>query len=246
MYFATGKKNRSDTRFFIRAIVYPGQVVSDALKPSQFLVSEGNRILGDVLDNLEVVWPSYPNTDCNHLFLNFIPTFELNVEALQQCLKELVDKHGKRLWKLRITDAEVRFIMRPPGSTHSPRPVRFMVSSSTGYVTRMEVYQELRDSAGMQRYMSLTVPTGILHKQPVQFQYDTKESIQPKRYKAHVMGTTYVYDFPDLFSRAVEKRWTAYYAQSMISRVGATLSVPHVNFTELIIDKSGELCEIFR
>jgi acetyl-CoA carboxylase/biotin carboxylase 1 len=40
-YHCVGKKNPSDSRFFIRALVYPGQVVSHTLKPSEFLVSEG-------------------------------------------------------------------------------------------------------------------------------------------------------------------------------------------------------------
>jgi acetyl-CoA carboxylase/biotin carboxylase 1 len=111
MYHCVGKGNGMDMRFFIRALVYPGQVVSHTLKPSEFLVSEGNRILSDVLDNLEVIWSKHPNSDCNHLFINFLPTFELDADAIEQCLRELVDVHGKRLWKLRITHSEVLMLL---------------------------------------------------------------------------------------------------------------------------------------
>ena len=238
MYHSIAKSNPSDDRFFIRALVYPGQVVSYMLKPSDFLVSEGNRILGDVLDNLEVVWRQYPNSDCNHLFINFIPTFELGLESIESCLKELVDKHGKRLWKLRVSEAEIRFIMR---NGTSIRPVRFVISSSTGYVARVDIYQETRDSFGIQRLMSITSPPGRLHKQPVHQKYEVKESIQPKRYKAHLMGTTYVYDFPDLFKRALEKTW--------IRNENETMARPPsniINYPELVLDKDGELSEIYR
>lgn len=239
-YHSIGKKNPSDARFFIRALVYPGQVVSHALQPSEFLVSEGNRILADVLDNLEVVWSKYPNTDCNHLFINFIPTFELDLGSVEQCLKELVDKHGKRLWKLRITQAEVRFIMRH-SALQSAKPIRFVMSSSTGYVTRVEIYQEVRDSVGVNRLMSISSPPGQLHKQPVHKKYATKESVQPKRYKAHLMGTTYVYDFPDLFRRSLEKRWTSYQAETM-ARAPPTL----LEYFELVLNKDGELVPTYR
>ncbi|KAJ3395827.1 acetyl-coenzyme-A carboxylase [Lobulomyces angularis] len=240
MYHSVGKKNPSDVRFFIRALVYPGQVVSQVLKPSEFLVSEGNRILSDVLDNLEVVWSEYPNTDCNHLFINFIPTFELDLKAIENCLKEMVDKHGKRLWKLRITNAEVRFIMRHSGS-QSAKPIRFMISSSTGYVTRVEIYQEVRDSFGVNKLVSISSPPGQLHKQPVNIKYLTKESIQPKRYKAHLMGTTYVYDFPELFRRNLEKKWVLYEEETMMRPPNIILEK-----TELSLNKDGELTPIFR
>ena len=33
--------------------------------------------------------------------------------------------------------------------------------------------------------------------------YPTKEWLQPKRYSAHLSGTTYIYDFPELFRQGV-------------------------------------------
>ncbi|KAJ3063583.1 acetyl-coenzyme-A carboxylase, partial [Quaeritorhiza haematococci] len=244
VYYAVGKKNPTDIRFFIRAVVFPGQHVTDVFAPQDFLVSEGNRVLAEVLDALEVVNVQHPNTDCNHLFINFVPTFELDLAAIETGLKDLVDRHGKRLWKLRVTNAEIRFITRAAGGGHaqSAKPVRFLISSSTGFVTRAEVYQEARDSMGVNKLLSITSPPGPLHNQPVNSLYPTKESIQPKRYKAHLMGTTYIYDFPELFRRAVEKKWILLKEKEPFARVPNVI----LNMRELVLDEGGELVEVFR
>ena len=69
--------------------------------------------------------------------------------------------------------------------------------------------------------------------------YKTKESIQPKRYKAHLMGTTYVYDFPDLFRSALHDVWTRVYKarpETKVPRPGDLLKVQ-----ELILNDLGEI-----
>lgn len=239
IYHALSKKNPSESRYFVRALVYPGQVVSP-LRPSEFLVSEGNRIIGDVLDNLEVVWGVHPNTDCNHLFLNFIPVFELDLGTFEACIKELIDRHGKRFWKLRITSAEIRFIMRQ-APNQAAKPIRFFVTSLNGYVTRVEIYHENRDSSGSNKLMSITSPPGSLHKQSVNILYPTKESIQLKRYKAHLLGTTFVYDFPDLFRGAVEQKWIKYQNDNF-AKIPTTI----MNCIELVLNNNGEFVEELR
>jgi acetyl-CoA carboxylase/biotin carboxylase 1 len=238
IYHAVGKNNPADVRFFVRAIVYPGQM-SGQVNTHEFLKSEGHRILTDIMDALEIVSTQYPNTDCNHLFINFIPTFQLDLPAIEQALTEFVDRHGRRLWKSRITTAEVRFIRQ--SSNSSAKPIRYIISSSTGFVTRVEAYHEVRDATGVQKLMSLTSPPGSLHQQPVASLYTLKENIQPKRYKAHLMGTTYIYDFPELFRKALEKAWIKY--QDGVSGI-----VPSniLNVTELVLNDAGDLVETDR
>jgi acetyl-CoA carboxylase/biotin carboxylase 1 len=237
IYHAVGKNNPADVRFFVRAIVYPGQM-SGQINTHEFLKSEGDRILTDIMDALEIVSTQYPNTDCNHLFINFVPTFQLDLPAIEQALREFVDRHGRRLWKGRITTAEVRFIRQ--SSNGSAKPIRFIMSSATGFVTRVEVYQEVRDATGVQKLMSLTSPPGSLHQQPVASLYTLKENIQPKRYKAHLMGTTYIYDFPELFRRGLEKAWIKY--QDGVSSIPANI----LNVSELVLNEAGELVETDR
>ena len=45
---------------------------------------------------------------------------------------------------------------------------------------------------------------GPLHGMPVDTPYAIKEWLQPKRYSAHLSGTTYIYDFPELFRQALQ------------------------------------------
>ncbi|TPX49071.1 acetyl-CoA carboxylase [Synchytrium endobioticum] len=237
VYYAVGKKNPSDMRFFVRAIVYPGQVAN--INTHDFLVSEGNRILVDIMDALEVVSSTYPNTDCNHLFINFVPTFELDLSTVEASLHEFIERHGIRLWKLRVTQAEVRFVVKSiiGGSV---KPVRFIINNVSGYVTRTDMYQETRDATG-QKLMSLSSPPGPLHLQPVGSLYAPKEAIQPKRYRAHLMATTYVYDFPELFRRNLEKSWAKFSKAS-----GAHMPTTLLNVAELVLNEAGELEETSR
>ncbi|KAI8812785.1 acetyl-CoA carboxylase [Cladochytrium replicatum] len=239
IYHAVGKKNPADIRFFVRAIVSTGQVLS-TVRTIDYLVSEGSRILSDIMDTMEIVSATHPNTDCNHIFINFIPTFDFDVNSVEQALKGFVERHGNRLFKLRITHAEVRFVIQN-SLTGSAKPLRFIISSVSGYVTKTEVYQEVRDATGVQKFISLTNPLGPLHNQPVTSPYSPKEAIQPKRYKAHLMGTTYIYDFPELFRRAVERVWMRYTKET---------SAQMPNFVceakELVLDETGELRDVVR
>ncbi|KAJ1549144.1 acetyl-coenzyme-A carboxylase [Cladochytrium tenue] len=236
IYHAVGKNNPADMRFFVRAIVYPGQEMSGARTTHEHLTSEATRTLTDIMDALEIVGQQYPNTDCNHVFINFVPTFEVDPQAVAQSLKDFVDRHSRRLWKNRVTTTEARVVRQTPGGT--TQPLRFIVSSKTGFVSRVDLYQEVRDATGVQRLMLLSPPPGSLHLEPVTSPYTLKENIQPKRYKAHLMGTTYVYDYPELFRRALEKIWLKY-------QDAAAAAVPSnvLKVTELVLNNEGEIDE---
>ncbi|KAJ3200650.1 acetyl-coenzyme-A carboxylase [Entophlyctis luteolus] len=239
IYHAVGKKNPADARFFVRAIVYPGFKVSGEQSTHGYLLSEGLRILTDIMDALDIVSAKYPNTDCNHIFINFIPTFQLDLSAIRQSIKEMIDRNRRRLWKGRVNSAEVRFIRQT--GTGSAKPVRYCITSDSGFVVRIEEYQEIRDATGVQRLMSLTSPPGSLHQSPVSSLHPLKQDIQPKRFKAHLLNTTYVYDFPELFKRAVEKEWLSF--QDADSGAPANI----INLTELVLNSStGELEETDR
>ncbi|KAI8929064.1 carboxyl transferase domain-containing protein [Entophlyctis helioformis] len=219
IYHGVGKKNSTDVRFFIRAIMYPGHILS-TVSTLDFLVSEGNRILTDVLDALELLSATHPNTDCNHL--------------------AFVDRHGKRLFRLRITTAEIRFLRQIPGSD-TVQPLRFIISSYTGFVMQIQAYQEVFDVTGIRKLVSLSSPPGPLHNQPVSSPYAPKEAIQPRRYKAHLMGTIYVYDFPELFRRALEKDWVPFAKAHGHSAPSSVLTA-----TELVLNDQDELEPTFR
>ncbi|KAG5460581.1 MAG: acetyl-CoA carboxylase, partial [Olpidium bornovanus] len=147
IYYAVGKDNPSDARFFVRGMVRPGRL-REGISPEHYLVSESDRLLNDVLDNLEVVSSVHKNSDCNHLFVNFIPAFVLTVEQIESALRDFIHRHGKRLWRLRITVAEVRLGIQSHQDAQ-PVPIRCIISNVSGYVLRMEMYTEVLNDKGV-------------------------------------------------------------------------------------------------
>ncbi|KAG1239678.1 hypothetical protein G6F68_018400 [Rhizopus microsporus] len=99
------------------------------MRTADYLISESDRLLTDILDTLEIVSHEYKNSDCNHLFINFIPTFAIEADEVEHALKDFVDRHGKRLWKLRVTGAEIRFNVQSKKPDSPVIPMRFTVDN---------------------------------------------------------------------------------------------------------------------
>src|SRR5438270_12750254 len=72
-----------------------------------------------------------------------------------------------------------------------------------GSVGKVETYQEVKT----ERENWILKSIGNHHMQPTHTPYLTKEWLQPKRYKTHLLGTTYVYDFSELFCQAIRIQW---------------------------------------
>lgn len=241
VYYAVAKENPSDCRFFIRALVRPGRV-RESVRTADYLISESDRLLNDILDTLEIVGQQYKNSDCNHLFINFIPTFAIEADEVENALKGFVDRHGKRLWKLRVTGAEIRFNVQSKRFDSPIIPLRFTVDNVSGYILKVDVYQEVKTEKGNWILKSMGREPGPMHLQSLSTPYPTKEWLQPRRYKAHLMGTTYVYDFPELFRQSVQVEW------SKAVKANPALKAP-VNILEskeLMLDEDGQLQEIDR
>ena len=47
-------------------------------------------------------------TDCNHIFLHFVPPIILDPYKIQDKMLSLVSQFGIRLYKLRVTEAEIK------------------------------------------------------------------------------------------------------------------------------------------
>ncbi|KAK9761811.1 acetyl-coenzyme-A carboxylase [Basidiobolus ranarum] len=212
--------------------------IADSSFEFWFVLSD--RLLTDILDALEIVNSTYKNSDCNHLFINFIPTFVLEPEQVESALTGFIDRHGKRLWRQRVTGAEIRFNVQTSKS-ENPIPVRFTISNVSGFVLQMETYTEEKNSAGELIYKSLGAP-GSMHLQPISNKYQIKEWLQPRRYKAHVLGTAYAYDFPELFRQSIRNSWAKASAQDPTIRAPKEL----LNAKELVLDENNEIHELYR
>jgi acetyl-CoA carboxylase / biotin carboxylase 1 len=204
VYEAVGKgpenDKAADKRYFTRAVVRPGRLRDD-IPTAEYLISEADRLMNDILDALEVIGNN--NSDLNHIFINFSPVFSLQPNDVEAALAGFLDRFGRRSWRLRVNGAEIRILCTDP-ATGMPYPLRVMVTNTYGYIIQVELYIERKTEKGEWVFHSIggTTKIGSMHLRPVSTPYPTKEWLQPKRYKAHIIGTQYVYDFPKLFRQA--------------------------------------------
>jgi acetyl-CoA carboxylase/biotin carboxylase 1 len=65
----------TDYRFFVRAIIRHSDLITKEAS-FEYLQNEAERVLLEAMDELEVAFshPQAKRTDCNHIFLNFLPT----------------------------------------------------------------------------------------------------------------------------------------------------------------------------
>lgn len=238
VYKSVGKKAPTDQRFFTRAIVRPGRLRAD-IPPAEYLISETDRLVNDILDAMEIIGTE--NTDLNHIHIFFTQTFvDLAPDEVEAALGGFLDRFGRRLWRLRVTGCEVR-IMCTDSVSGMAFPLRVIISNVSGFVVKIELYSEVKDSKGRWIFKSIG-PSGSMHLRPITTPYPTKEWLQPKRYKAHLMGTTYLYDFPELFRQVIRNEWT----QSIAA--GNQTKIPEELFTakELVLDDQDTLQEVVR
>jgi acetyl-CoA carboxylase/biotin carboxylase 1 len=228
VYHAISKINPADTRFFVRGIIHP----TNANTFQEFLESSSERIITDMLDTLELMTVQYPNTDCNHLLLNFIPIFSIDREQVSFVLETLIRKNLDRFFKLRVTEVEIIYLGNPHGEKVLV-PFRFVVNIRSQFVIKILWYTQEKDSNGIMRLVSKD--KGSLDGELVYRLHEPKLAIQPKRYKAHLLGTSYVYDFPALFQEALNLQWAK-----------QTAPLFPVECVELILNIDGELEETQR
>lgn len=205
VYEAIGKNSPSDKRFFTRGIIRTG-VISEDISIKEYLIAESNRLMSDILDAMEIIDTS--NSDLNHIFINFSTVFNVLPEEVEAAFESFLERFGRRLWRLRVTGAEIR-ISCIDQSTGQPFPLRAIINNVSGYVVKSELYMEIKNTKGDWVFKSIGAP-GSMHLRSIATPYPAKESLQPKRYKAHNMGTTYVYDFPELFRQATLSQWKKY------------------------------------
>ncbi|XP_065319258.1 acetyl-CoA carboxylase-like isoform X2 [Gordionus sp. m RMFG-2023] len=258
----------NDYRFFVRAIVRHCDLVSKEAS-FEYLQNEGERILLEAMDELELIsWhPDAKKADCNHIFLNFVPTVVMDPIKIEESVRGIVDRYGHRLWKLRVLQAEIKVAVRLT-SVSKPLSLRIFVTNENGYYVDISTYQEVTDpTTGQIKFEAYgPVKKGPLHGHLLSSPYMTKDHLQHKRFQAQSNATTYVYDFPDFFKQNLIDNWKRFLADLKIIRVrnGAKtkeseskeLLVPSfeeivmpervASFTELVLDTNDELVECER
>ena len=245
VYEAIGKGVESDKRYFTRAVVRPGRL-RDEIPTAEYLISEADRLMNDILDALEIIGNN--NSDLNHIFINFSAVFPLQPNEVEEALAGFLERFGRRAWRLRVTGAEIRIICTEP-TTGMPYPLRVVITNTSGFVIQVETYAERKsDKGGEWIFQSIggTTKIGSMHLRPVSTPYPTKEWLQPKRYKAHLMGTQYVYDFPELFRQAIQNSWVKAVSKHQSLQEKQPPPGECIEYSELVLDDSDNLAEVSR
>ncbi|TAQ87875.1 hypothetical protein B7494_g3801 [Chlorociboria aeruginascens] len=245
IYEAIGKDVESDKRYFTRAVVRPGRL-RDEIPTAEYLISESDRLMNDILDALEIIGNN--NSDLNHIFINFSPVFPLQPPEVEKALGGFLERFGRRLWRLRVTGAEIRIVCTEP-NTGMPYPLRVVITNTSGYVIQVEMYAERKSEKGGEwvfQSIGGTTKIGSMHLRPVSTPYPTKEWLQPKRYKAHIMGTQYVYDFPELFRQAIQNSWTKAVGKHSSMSDKQPQVGDCIDYSELVLDDQDNLAEVLR
>ncbi|XP_058387618.1 acetyl-CoA carboxylase 2 isoform X2 [Diceros bicornis minor] len=225
----------TDHRFFIRAIIRHSDLITKEAS-FEYLQNEGERLLLEAMDELEVAFNTSVRTDCNHIFLNFVPTVIMDPFKIEESVRSMVMRYGSRLWKLRVLQAEVKINIRQT-TADSAAPIRLFITNESGYYLDISLYREVTDSrSGNIMFHSFGNKQGPQHGMLINTPYVTKDLLQAKRFQAQSLGTTYVYDFPEMFRQALFKLW------------GSPDKYPKdiLTYSELVLDPQGQLVEMNR
>ncbi|XP_040859615.1 acetyl-CoA carboxylase 2 isoform X2 [Ochotona curzoniae] len=226
----------TDHRFFIRAIIRHSDLITKEAS-FEYLQNEGERLLLEAMDELEVAFNNTTvRTDCNHIFLNFVPTVIMDPLKIEESVRSMVMRYGSRLWKLRVLQAEVKINIRQ-STSGTALPIRLFITNESGYYLDISLYKEVTDPrSGDIMFHSFGNKQGPQHGMLINTPYVTKDLLQAKRFQAQSLGTTYVYDFPEMFRQALFKLW------------GTPDKYPKdiLTYTELVLDSQGQLVEMNR
>ncbi|CAL8348024.1 unnamed protein product [Lota lota] len=227
----------TDYRFFIRAIIRHSDLITKEAS-FEYLQNEGERLLLEAMDELEVAFSNTTvhRTDCNHIFLNFVPTVIMDPSKIEESVRSMVMRYGSRLWKLRVLQAELKINIRLTPTGHQV-PIRLFLTNESGYYLDISLYKEVTEPfTGQIMFQSYGDKQGPLHSMLINTPYVTKDLLQAKRFQAQSLGTTYVYDFPEMFRQALFKQWGP----------GDRCPKDVLLCTELVLDSQGGLAQMNR
>ncbi|XP_014228649.1 acetyl-CoA carboxylase isoform X4 [Trichogramma pretiosum] len=234
----------TDYRFFIRSIIRHSDLITKEAS-FDYLHNEGERVLLEAMDELEVAFshPLAKRTDCNHIFLNFVPTVIMDPARIEESVTSMVLRYGPRLWKLRVRQAEIKMTIRPaPGKATSN--VRLCIANDSGYSIDLHLYAETTDKTGVIRFESC-VPSNVdsknwrpgpMHGLAISTPYLTKDYLQSKRFQAQSAGTTYVYDIPDMFRQQIQKVWEKHIEELPSTCEQRSMPPSLLDSVELVLD----------
>jgi len=226
-------------RYFVRALVRQAHRVKQEVQESDAFPGP-ERVFLQCIMALEAIQEEIgiPSARKNHIFLNLLSSLEeVNAIDVVGIIRSLHRRYAKRLTAQSVTEVEVRVVARL-GDGAPSMPIRIVASNPTGFALSIESYVEASDANGDTIFYSIGendgglssalaamglnsygestaesedhVSLGSLHGKPVSTPYPTADPFDTKRARASAAGTTYCYDFPALFLKALEYEWHAH------------------------------------
>ncbi|CAF1116980.1 unnamed protein product [Rotaria sordida] len=246
IYLGRGKVHNKqhdavDHRFFARSIIRHSDFITKEAS-YEYLKNEAERTLLEAIDELEIAFshPLANKTDCNHIFMCFVPTVCIEPAKLEESVRGMVLRYGIRLWKLRILQAELKMTIRiTPDSERIP--FRAFLTYENGYYLDISLYREVTNQATGQTIFQSYTPgkTGPLDGRALHDPYVTKDHLQYKRFTAQSSNTTYVYDFPEMFQQALLLTWKQYFDRNKLQE--HTIPKDVFTYQELILDIANQV-----
>ena len=202
---------QSPSRLFIRVLVRPRAIAKGHYSLIS-LTQDARSIFSELLDAVAMVQAHQVKPfDCNHLYINILPTFFSDAKVMADLFLTLMSASEEKLLKVRIMEGEIRMNLAIR-KDEAPDRYRFFMWNETGFVNRVAVYKEVRAA---EKEASKLVAQGdgiddlVLDGSKANAPHPLISKLQVKRNRAHALETSYVYDFPAIFKKAVELSWLA-------------------------------------
>lgn len=253
-------EHESDRRFFVRSLVRTTETLSSrtylTLPGAEKVFTESLAVLENAMTDSS---QRFERMNMNHIFLNLLATVQTADgdrtevdEFISDCsivFKRMFSEHVEQMDILRVSDVEIKLTVEVRGI---PTAFLFSLSSPSAHLMQMYVYKETFVSSKNQKLLkdintAFGHAAGPLHEQAPNAPYKTLDLLQQKRLRAAVLGGNYVYDFADIFERALGDIWKKQ-AESLRARGSKMGSIPTqtVRAVELCLDGDGKLVEINR
>ena len=226
IYLAKEKANPSVQKMFVRLLIRPNQAMRAHRTMLEFF-PVARAILEQMFETFESVLAKEPwiprikdQFICsNHLFINIIAIFFHSAEEVAQVLEHLMVYYDERFNRLGIRSAEVLMNLvesRDDGKdlrksrelvSHSQR-VRFFFENPLGLVnaTEMHAYRENYHEDGKAR-LDCFYGKPKHNGDDVFAAHNTASDVELRRNRVLKLGSTYIYDFPKLFTHILSEIW---------------------------------------
>ncbi len=242
-------------KMFVRLLIRPNQMMRDHRTMLHFFPA-ARAILEQMFETLESVmakeaWIPRVRDQficSNHLFINIIAIFFHTAEEVAQVLEHLMRYYDERFNRLGIRSAEVAMnlieigqqtpefgadLRRSRELVAQSQRIRVFFENNLGLVnaTEMHAYRENHTTGGK---LKLDCFWGKpKHNGSDAFaSHGQASDLELRRNRVLKLGSTYIYDFPQLFAHILDEIWG--------NRPGKPLSENLISFSEMHLSESGQ------